>query len=105
MSILSRLFSDSNEKVLKEIRLVVEQINDLEESIKSLTDDELKNQTLKLKAELANGKTLDDILPEAFATVKEAAHRVIGQKHYDVQLISGMALHRGQISEILLYQR
>lgn len=100
MSILSRLFSDSNEKVLKEIKVIVDQINGLEDKIKSLSDEELKNQTLKLKTELKNGKTLDDILPEAYATVREAAYRVIGQRHYDVQLISGIALHRGQISEM-----
>jgi len=94
------MFPDSNEKVLKEIKVVVDQINDFEVKIKSLTDEELKNQTIKLKAELQNGKTLDDILPEAFATVREAAYRVIGQRHYDVQLISGIALHRGQISEM-----
>ncbi|MDO8668813.1 MAG: preprotein translocase subunit SecA [Candidatus Buchananbacteria bacterium] len=100
MSILSRFLGDSNEKVLKEIRSVIDQINGLEEKMKSLSDEELQNQTAKLKEELKNGKTPDDILPEAFATVREAAGRVIGQRHYDVQLISGLSLHRGHISEM-----
>lgn len=100
MFILSRFLGDSNEKTLKEIRLIVDQINELEPKIKSLSDEDLKNQTIKLKEELKNGKTLDDILPEAFATVREASYRVIGQRHYDVQLISGIALHRGHISEM-----
>jgi len=100
MSILSRFFGDPNEKVLKEIRLVVDQINDLEPEIKALSDEDLRNQTKKLKQELKNGKTLDDILPEAFATVREASSRVLGQRHYDVQLISGIVLYRGQIAEM-----
>src|SRR3989344_4221438 len=100
MSILSKFFGDSNEKVLSELKSVVEQINALEPSIKALTDEELKNQTAKLKEELKNGKTPNDILPSAFATVREAASRVIGQRHYDVQLMAGIALYRGQIAEM-----
>src|SRR3989344_56056 len=100
MSILSKFFGDSNEKSLNELRLIVEQINALEPKLKALSDEELKNQTAKLKEELKNGKTPDDILPLAFATVREASVRVIGQRHYDVQLMAGMALYRGQIAEM-----
>ena len=100
MSILSKFFGDSNEKVLNEFRLVVEQINALEPRVKAFSNEELKNQTVKLKEELKNGQTPDDILPLAFAVVREAAVRVIGQRHYDVQLLAGIALYRGQIAEM-----
>ena len=100
MGILDKFFGDPNEKVLKEIKLIVDSINDLEASISSLSDEDLKNQTNKLKSELKDGKTLDDILPEAFATVRETSKRVLGQRHFDTQLMAGIALHRGQITEM-----
>jgi preprotein translocase subunit SecA len=72
----------------------------LEDQISALTDDQLQAQTPKLKAELEAGKSLDDILPEAFATVREASKRVLGMRHFDVQMIGGIVLHRGEIAEM-----
>jgi len=100
MNLINKIFGDPNEKVLKDIRVIIDAINQLESEVMKLSDQELKNQTVKLKQELEDGKTLDDILPVAFATVREASRRVIGQRHYDVQLISAIALHRGQIAEM-----
>ncbi|MEK7652880.1 MAG: preprotein translocase subunit SecA [Patescibacteria group bacterium] len=100
MSIFSKLIGDSNERVLKELRLIVDEINKLEPKFETLSDEELKGQTQKFKDELLQGKTVDDILPEAFAVVREAAKRTIGQRHFDVQLMGGVALHRGQIAEM-----
>jgi len=100
MSFLNKIFGDPNARVLKEMQEVVEQINALEPQISALSDEDLKKQTEKLKGELAGGKTVDDILPEAFATIREAARRVIGQRHFDVQLVGGIALHRGHIAEM-----
>lgn len=97
---LNKIFGDPNARVLKEMQEVAEQINALEPAIAKLSDEELKNQTSKLKEQLASGQTLDDILPEAFATIREAAKRVLGQRHFDVQLVGGLALHRGHIAEM-----
>jgi len=72
----------------------------LEDDVKALSDDELKAQTDKFRALLDDGQTLDDILPEAFATVREASQRVLGMRHFDVQMIGGITLHRGEISEM-----
>jgi len=82
------------------MQAVIEEINKLEAQLEKLSDEELKGQTQKLKEQLTQGKSLDDILPEAFATVREAAKRTIGQRHFDVQLIGGIVLHRGQIAEM-----
>jgi preprotein translocase subunit SecA len=98
--IAKRLFGSSNDRYIKSIGGIVARINAFEPQIEALTDDALKGQTGKLKAELAAGKSLDDILPEAFATVREAARRALGQRHYDVQLIGGIVLHRGEIAEM-----
>ena len=100
MGIFSKIFKSYSEKEVKRIMPIVEQINNLEEEISKLTDEELKNQTNKFKEELKNGKTLDDILPEAFATVREASKRVLGMRHFDVQLIGGIILHQGRIAEM-----
>ncbi|MFA6428290.1 MAG: preprotein translocase subunit SecA [Candidatus Buchananbacteria bacterium] len=100
MSIFTKVFGDPNQRVLKELRQVAEQVNSLEGQIKKLSDQELSQQTLKFKERLAKGETLDDLLPEAFATVREASFRVINQRHFDVQLMGGVALHRGQIAEM-----
>jgi len=100
MSFLEKIFGSESAKTIKTIQPLVAQINALEPTIQALSDADLKAQTTKLKAQLAAGKTLDDILPEAFATVREAAHRVLGQRHYDVQLIGGIILHRGTIAEM-----
>jgi preprotein translocase subunit SecA len=98
--IAKRLFGSSNDRYVKKLGSIVEQINALEPQITPLSDDQLRAQTDKLKGELAAGKSLDDILPEAFATVREAARRALGQRHYDVQLIGGIVLHRGEIAEM-----
>ncbi|MFA6215509.1 MAG: preprotein translocase subunit SecA [Patescibacteria group bacterium] len=99
MNLLNLIFGDANEKFLKTLQPRVEQINQLESKFSAFSDSELKDQTQRFKAELEKGKTLDDILPETFACVREAARRSIGQRHYDVQLLAGMVLHSGQIAE------
>ena len=94
------IFGSSNDRYLKSLRPLIARVNDLEASISALTDEQLQAQTPKLKAELEAGKPLDDVLPEAFATVREAARRTLGQRHYDVQLVGGIVLHRGEIAEM-----
>ncbi len=94
------IFGSSNDRYLKSLRPIIKRINDLEGQISALTDEQLQAQTPKLKAELDAGKSLDDILPEAFATVREASKRVLGMRHFDVQLIGGIVLHRGEIAEM-----
>ncbi|MDD3007042.1 MAG: preprotein translocase subunit SecA [Candidatus Pacebacteria bacterium] len=100
MSILDKIFGDPNEKEVKKMQPTVDRINALEEKYKKMTDEELKGQTGILKARLKKGEDLDAILPEAFATVRETSSRVLGQRHYDVQLIGGIVLHKGQIAEM-----
>ena len=95
-----KLFGTENDRFLKGVEPIISQINALEPSIEALNDAELKGQTDAFRKALAAGKTLDDILPEAFATVREAAKRTLGQRHYDVQLIGGITLHRGMIAEM-----
>lgn len=99
-AIAKAIFGSSNDRYVKSLRPIVNKINGLEATVAAMTDEELQNQTEVLKARLAAGETLDDILPEAFATVREAAKRVLGQRHYDVQMIGGIVLHRGEISEM-----
>lgn len=100
MGFLNSILGDQSTKTLKQVKPILEQINRHEDTIKRLTDLELQQQTPKFRERLAKGETLDSILPEAFATVREASHRVLGQRHYDVQLIGGMVLHRGTIAEM-----
>lgn len=96
-----RLFNGSNEKEIKKIRKIVEQqINPLEDGLKKLSDSSLANKTNEFKARLAKGEPLDDILPEAFAVIREASRRVLGMRHFDTQLIGGIILHRGNIAEM-----
>lgn len=96
-----RLFNGSNEKEIKKIRKIVEQqINPLEDGLKKLSDSSLANKTNEFKARLAKGERLDDILPEAFAVIREASRRVLGMRHFDTQLIGGIILHRGNIAEM-----
>lgn len=96
-----RLFNGSNEKEIKKIRKIVEQqINPLEDGLKKLSDSSLANKTNEFKARLAKGETLDNILPEAFAVIREASRRVLGMRHFDTQLIGGIILHRGNIAEM-----
>lgn len=101
LKILDRLFNGSNEKEVKKLRKIVEQkINPLEETMRNLSDTSLAGKTLEFKERLAKGETLDDILPEAFAVVREASRRVLGMRHFDVQLIGGIVLHQGKIAEM-----
>ena len=96
-----RLFNGSNEKEIKKIRKIVErEINPLEESLMKLSDSSLSSKTVEFKNRLQKGETLDDILPEAFAVVREASRRVLGMRHFDTQLIGGIVLHRGNIAEM-----
>ena len=95
-----KLFKTYSEKEVKRIMPLVKQINDLEGEMSLLTDAELRGKTNYFKKQLADGKTLDDILPEAFAVVREASKRVLGMRHFDVQLIGGIILHQGRIAEM-----
>ncbi|MGE4431760.1 MAG: preprotein translocase subunit SecA [Sphingobium sp.] len=94
------LFGSSNERYVKALRKTVDQINAFEPQISALNDEELIDQTRKFRDRLAAGETLDDLLPEAFATVREAGKRVLGMRHFDVQMIGGIVLHRGEIAEM-----
>ncbi|MGL4774485.1 MAG: preprotein translocase subunit SecA [Clostridium sp.] len=100
MGILSSIFGTYSEREVKRIKPIVDKVDALEESYKNLSDDELKNKTIEFKERLANGETLNDILPEAFATVREASGRVLGMRHYREQLIGGVVLHQGRIAEM-----
>ena len=99
MAFLEKLFG-SNEREINKFRPLVETINAFEPALKALSDDELKGKAASFKGRLAAGETLDDILPEAYAVVREVAERVIGERHYDVQLLGGIALHNGKIAEM-----
>lgn len=100
MSFLDRFFGPTYEKELRSIRPLVAQINELEPQMKALTNEELKASSLLLKNEIEKGLSLDEALPRAFAMVREAAFRTLGQRHYDEQLIGGIILHRGKITEM-----
>ena len=97
---VKKVFGTENDRYLKSIAPVVVRINDLESSIKSLSNDELKQKTAEFRQRLANGATLNQILPEAFAVVREASSRVLHMRHYDVQMIGGIVLHQGKIAEM-----
>ena len=99
-SLLTKVFGSKNERELKRIQPVVTTINALEPRIQAMSDDELKAQTRQFKDRLNNGESLDDLLPEAFATVREASVRTLSMRHFDVQLIGGIVLHRGKIAEM-----
>jgi len=98
--ILTGIFGSRNERLIKQMQKSVARINALEPSMQALSDEELRARTDALKARLAAGETVDDILPDAFATVREASKRVLGMRHYDVQLIGGMVLNSGRIAEM-----
>ena len=98
--ILKKIFGDPNEKEIKNIRVIVDKINSLEKDMESLSSANLAAKTSEFKVRLQKGETLDDILPEAFAVVREASRRVTGMRHFDVQLIGGVVLHRGKIAEM-----
>ncbi|MBP3222649.1 MAG: preprotein translocase subunit SecA [Actinomycetaceae bacterium] len=100
MKIIDKILRAGEGRTLKKLKKITEQVNALESIMEEMSDEELKDQTRLFKERLADGETLDDILPEAFATVREASKRVLGQRHYDVQIMGGAALHFGNISEM-----
>ena len=100
MNILNKVFGSSNSRKIKKMNRVVKRINEFEELLESLSDEELKYKTDELKGRLQEGETLDQLLPEAFAVVREASKRALGLRPFDVQLIGGMVLHDGNISEM-----
>ncbi|OIQ94051.1 protein translocase subunit SecA [mine drainage metagenome] len=99
-SFLTRLFGSRNERLLRQYRRVAQRINALEAQFEKLTDEELRAKTAEFKQQVANGRSLDDLLPEAFAVVREGGKRALRMRHFDVQLIGGMALHDGKIAEM-----
>ncbi len=99
-AILDKILRIGEGKILRQLEMVAKAVNAIEDDFTAMSDEELRGQTAEFKARLAKGETLDDIMPEAFATVREAARRVIGQRHYDVQIMGGAALHFGNIAEM-----
>ncbi len=100
LGIARKIFGTENDRKLKKLRPIVDTINALEVEYEALSNSELKSKTAEFKKRVQNGEELDDLLPEAFATVREAAKRTLGQRHYDVQLIGGITLHTGEIAEM-----
>ena len=100
MSFLNKIFGDANQRYIKSLQPIVDRINSLEKDYEKLSDSQLKEKTAEFKNLLVQGRTLDDILPEAFAAVREASKRTLGQRHFDVQLMGGITLHCGNISEM-----
>src|SRR6187431_2290658 len=98
--LLAKVIGTQNEREIKRLRPLVAEINALEPSIQPLTDEQLRGKTAEFRQRLADGATVDDLLPEAFAVVREAGKRVLNMRHFDVQLMGGMVLHRGQIAEM-----
>jgi preprotein translocase subunit SecA len=99
-TLLTKIFGSRNEREMKRLAPKVAQVNSFEPALQALSDDQLKGKTAEFKARLAKGETLDDLLPEAFAVVREAAKRCMGMRHFDVQLLGGMILHEGRIAEM-----
>lgn len=100
LNLATKIFGSSNDRIIKNMRPDVAAINALEESYRNLSDTQLKAKTNEFREKLANGSKLDDILHDAFATVREASHRVFGMRHFDVQLVGGLVLHQGRIAEM-----
>ncbi|MFZ4537320.1 preprotein translocase subunit SecA [Propionivibrio sp.] len=98
--LLKKIFGSRNDRLIKQYSAVVRQVNALEAGISALSDDELRGKTAEFKTRVANGETLDSLLPEAFAVVREAGKRALGMRHFDVQLVGGMVLHDGKIAEM-----
>ena len=94
------MFGSSNDRYVKSLDKIVKQIAAFELNLEAMSDEELAGQTAKFRAQLEAGTALDDVLPEAFATVREASKRVLGMRHFDVQMIGGIVLHRGEIAEM-----
>src|SRR3954467_15332827 len=93
---LAKVIGTQNERDLKKLRPIVTQVSALEASIQPLSDDDLRGKTAEFKARVANGESLDDVMPEAFAVVREAGRRVLNMRHFDVQIIGGTVLHQGR---------
>ena len=100
MPFLSNIFGSANDRYIKSLQPTIDRINGLEKDFEKLSSEELKSKTEEFKNRLAEGETLDDILPEAFALVREASKRTLGKRHYDVQLVGGIVLHQGKIAEM-----
>jgi preprotein translocase subunit SecA len=100
MGFLEKLLGDPNKKEVKKVEKIVDQIEALDEQMQDLSDEDLKNKTAEFKKRLSNGETLDDIMVEAFAVAREGAVRTLGLKAYRVQLIGGIVLHQGRITEM-----
>ncbi len=100
MALFGKIFGDANERVVNKLRPIVDKINSLESAFEALSDADLKGKTAEFRERLKKGATLDDLLPEAFAAVREASKRTLKQRHFDVQLIGGMVLHQGKIAEM-----
>ena len=99
MKILEKIFGSYSDREVKRLEPIADEIEALETKMKQLSDDELRGKTPALKQRLKEGETLDEILPEAFAVVREASKRVLGMRHYRVQLIGGIVLHQGRIEK------
>src|SRR5215467_6091982 len=99
-TLLAKVIGTQNERELKKLRPIVARIGELEASIKTLSDADLRGKSAAFRTRVQNGEPLDDILPEAFAVVREAGRRVLNMRHFDVQLIGGMVLHGGRIAEM-----
>ncbi|MFL6694575.1 MAG: preprotein translocase subunit SecA, partial [Ramlibacter sp.] len=97
---LTQIFGSRNDRLLKQYRRVAEQVSALERTFESLTDDELRGKTQEFKDRASRGESLDDLLPEAFAVVREGSKRIMKMRHFDVQVLGGMALHNGKIAEM-----
>src|SRR4051812_20512191 len=95
-NLINKVIGDPSIREVKRARVLVERANTFETAMKALSDEDLRGLTDKFKERLGKGESLDGLLPEAFAAVREASHRTIGQRHYDVQLIAGVALHKGK---------
>ncbi len=100
MGFLQAIFGDYSGKELKRINPILNKVLELEDEYRALTDEALKHKTVEFKNRLADGETLDDILPEAFAACREAGDRVLGMRHFPVQILGGIVLHQGRISEM-----
>src|SRR5215216_4399894 len=98
--VLAKVVGTQNERELKRLRPIVDQVGAFESSLQTLSDEQLRGKTIEFRQRLANGDTLDDLLPEAFAVVRETGRRVLNMRHFDVQLIGGMVLHKGKIAEM-----
>ena len=100
IGVIKKIFGDSNEREIKRLGKIVDRIEELEPFMQNMSDSQLRGKTEEFKRRLKEGETLDDILPEAFAVVREASKRVLGMRHFRVQLIGGIVLHQGRIAEM-----